>query len=331
VNLRRFVLTAAAATLATAAIAPAAHAGTTVDFVVKQGEWATVDVDSTLPHTRYDVVRNSALVGSSTTGELTVAALVAKDVVMLYNGNTLVATILYDGLPAIGEDACTGHTSFAVQRSPNAEITAAGADADHYLDDDTATWTADENAVVSLSHPLASNEVAYVATFAIDGATSIYSARIKPMQLCYEKPVRQPPVDTSPPTQTQPPVVQPELTPSAAQVTQAVKGSLSATGSSLRTRTTRRLARANAVALPFAFPEPGRVELQLVAKGQVIGTGTKTSSVNGKVLMSVQLTPAGRTLLKRSKKLKVTVKGAFTPGRTGAETARASRSVTLKR
>ena len=169
-----------------------------------------------------------------------------------------------------------------------------------------------------------------MATYATDATTTIYSARIKPMQLCYERPVRQPPVDT-PPTQTQPPVIQPELTPSAAQVTQAVKGSLSATGSSLRTRTTRRLARANAVALPFAFPEPGRVELQLVAKGQVIGTGTKTSAVNGKVLLSVQLTPAGRKLLKRSKKLKVTVKGAFTPERNGAETSRASSSVTLKR
>ena len=45
----------------------------------------------------------------------------------------------------------------------------------------------------------------------------------------------------------------------------------------------------------------------------------------------MQLTPAGRKLLKRSKKLKVTVKGAFTPARNGAETSRASSSVTLKR
>jgi hypothetical protein len=330
VNLRRFVLAAAAATLATAVIAPAAHAGTNVDFVVKQGEWATVDVDSTLTHTRYDVIRSGTLVGSAPAGhELSVDALVAKDVVMLYNGNTLVATIAYDGLPIIGDDACIGHTSFAARRSANAEITAAGADDDQYLDDETATWTADENAVVTLSRPLGSSDVAYVQTFAIDGATTIYSARIKAMQLCYEKPVRQPPVDTPP--QTQPPVTQPELTPSPAQVTQAVRGSLSATGSSLRTRTTRRLARASAVALPFAFREPGRVELQLVAKGQVIGSGTKTSAVNGRVLLSVQLTPAGRKLLKRSKKLKVTVKGAFTPARNGAATSRASSSVTLKR
>jgi hypothetical protein len=114
-------------------------------------------------------------------------------------------------------------------------------------------------------------------------------------------------------------------------MTQAVKGSLSATGSSLRTHTTRRLARSRSVALPFAFPEPGRVELQLVAKNVVIGSGAKTSAINGKAILAVELTPAGRKLLKRSKKLKVTVKGAFTAARNGAETSRASSTVTLKR
>jgi hypothetical protein len=108
-----------------------------------------------------------------------------------------------------------------------------------------------------------------------------------------------------------------------------VKGSLSASMSSLRTRTTRNLARFSAVTLPFAFPEPGRVDVQLLAKGKVIGTGTKTSATNGKVFLAVKLTPQGRTLLKRSKRLKVTLTAAFAASRAGADPQRASATVTL--
>jgi len=77
---------------------------------------------------------------------------------------------------------------------------------------------------------------------------------------------------------------------------------MSVSGSSLRSRTTRRLARSSTVALPFAFPEPGRVDLELVAKHRVIGAGAKTSAVNGKAISILQLTTAGRKLLQRSKK-----------------------------
>ena len=99
----------------------------------------------------------------------------------------------------------------------------------------------------------------------------------------------------------------------------------------LRTRSTRKVARSSSVSLPFAFPEAGRVDLQLVAKNQVIGSASKTSVVNGKFVLAVQLTPAGRKLIKRSKKVKITVKAAFTPARTGAATSHASSTVTLKR
>lgn len=328
-NLRRFVLTAAAATLATAALTSAAQAATTnVLFAAKQG-YGRVSLGSSPAHTRFDLIRSGAVVGSTTNDLLEVGGLVAKDMVALYNGNAIVATIVYDGTPVIGDDACIGRTSFQARRAPNAEIRSAGMFVAPNGADEDGTWTADETAVVTLPRPLGSADMAWVETYANDGQTAITSVALKAMQLCFEKPTRTPPTETPP--QPQPPVAPTELTPTGAQMTQAVKGSLAATGSSLRTRTTRRLARSSAVALPFAFPEPGTVELQLVAKNQVIGSGRKSSAVNGKVILSVQLTRAGRKLLKRSKKLKVTVKGTFTATRIGAESSRASSTVTLKR
>ncbi len=327
-NLRRLVSTAAAATLATAAVAPAAHAATTdVSFHVTPGA-AAVALSSSLARTRFDVLRGGESVGSSNTDLLKLGDLVANDMVAVYNGNAIVATIVYDGLPSIGEDACINHTAFSVHRAPGAEIVDAGAmNADGYSAFD-ATWTPDENAVVSLRQPLGSSDYAYVQTWATDGQTTVYSSRSKPMALCFEKPTRTPPTDTPPPP-AQPQVIQPELTPSSGQMLQAVKGSLQAAGSSLRTRSTRKLARSSTATLPFAFPEPGRVDLELVAKGRVIGTGARTSAVNGKVFVTLRLTKAGRTLLKRSKRVKVTVKGAFTPSRAGAQPQRASVTVTL--
>jgi hypothetical protein len=330
VNFRRLAFTAAAATLATAAVAPAAHAATTVWFDVSQGSSARVELSGSSPYTRLDVLRNGAVIGSSASGRLDLADLLANDVVTVYNGAAIVATVPFDGLPMIGNDACVGHSSFTVQRGANAQLLEAGA-YDEYGDDVPSMWSDLPSATVRLTRPLAPYDVAYAQTYASDGLTTVYASRVRRMHPCESEAPNPPPTPPAPPAPPVPPVTPSELTPTTGQMTQAVKGSLSATGSSLRARTTRRLARASTVALPFAFPEPGRVELQLVANNQVIGSGAKTSAVNGKVILSVQLTPAGRKLLKRAKKLKVTVKGAFTATRSGAETSRASSTVTLKR
>jgi hypothetical protein len=130
-------------------------------------------------------------------------------------------------------------------------------------------------------------------------------------------------------TQPPPPVNQvtiapAELVPTDKQMLQMVKGSLSASGSSLRSHTTRGLARSGTVALLFAFPEPGSVDLQLLAKHKVIGTGMKTSATNGKAIFTLRLTTQGRALLKRSKKLTVTMNATFAPSRAGAGPQRAS-------
>lgn len=277
---------------------------------------------------RADIVRKGTVVGSSTGWSVTLGTLVGGDVLTIYDGPDVVGTVVYDGLPKIGESACIGKSAFGVWRGLDAEIVDAGA-----YDPDAGTvasfWTTDVNALVSFKQPLAANHIAYVATESYTGQAIIYSSRRKPITLC-DQPVPLTPI-VAPPPGVLAPVVPSELIPTAAELTQAVKASLSATGASLRTRSTRKVARSSSVSLPFAFPEAGRVDLQLVAKNQVIGSASKTSVVNGKFVLAVQLTPAGRKLIKRSKKVKITVKAAFTPARTGAATSHASSTVTLKR
>jgi hypothetical protein len=320
-------LIAVAATLATAAFVPAAQAATTVSFDVASSS-ARIEVDTTYPYTRFEVVRAGATIATSATGRLDLDDLHADDAVAIYDGATLVRSVLYDGRPGIGTGACMGRDAFLVQRSKNAVITDAGVYDEFNTTDDRSTWTTDESATVRLSRSLQPYDTAYVQTYSSDGDTTIYSNRVQRMRPC-DLTIVTPPPPVAPVTPVVP-VTPPELTPSSTEMLQMVRASLSVTGSSLRTRTTRRLARMDTVALPFAFPEAGRVELQLMAKNQEIASGAKTSAVNGKVILTVQLTPAARRLLKRSKKLKVTVKGAFTPVRNGAETSRASSNVTLR-
>ena len=329
-NLCRLTLSVAALTLATVAVAPAAQAATTrFYFDAAPGNGSQAEAVTSAAYTRLEVVRNGTPIGSAVSaGTVALPDLAAGDVATLYNGSSVVATALYKGLPTIGDDACIGHSTFLIRRDSAAQIIDAGgydAATEYAID---SFWTNEEAATVSLKRALAPTDMAYVTTLAAQGDVSIYSSRTRQVLPCYEVPTRTPPTDPPPPNV--PTVTPPELTPTAGQMQAMVRGSLSAATTSLRTRTTRSLARSRTVAVPFAFPEAGRIDLELVAKNQVIGTGTKSSAVNGKAIVTVSLTPDGRKLLKRSKKLKLTVKGTFAATRNGAATSRASRSVTIK-
>jgi hypothetical protein len=328
VNLRRLILLTAAAALA---IAPAAHAATTsVSFDFMEGTGATVELDYAPHHTRFDLTRGGVLIANSTTAELSAGALYAGDVVTVYDGATVVATATYDGLPTIGESACIGRSSFGAQRGKAAVVTAAGA-YNYEFGEVDSFFTSEETALVSVKRPLMAGDVAYAQTYANDGATAIHSLRRKQVKLCGDAgPSTQ--IVPPPPGPVPPPAPPVELVPTGAEMAQMMRGSLSAAGSSLRTRTTRRLAKANSVTLPFAFPEPGKVELQLVIGKLVVATAAKSSAVNGKAFLTLPVSAQGRKRFKQTKKkLKVTITAAFTPARTGAETSRASSTVTLKR
>jgi hypothetical protein len=327
---RRVLLAAATAAITTAGFAPVAHA-TTFSFGVQMGTLAQVKVSLAPVHTRLELTRGGAVIAQSQLDALAFADLQAGDVATLYDGTTVVASAHYDGLPTIADDACIGHSTFLATRGADASIVDAGAyhaigGSIYWLD---SFWTHEASSTVSVERPLEAGDVAYVETVVRDGlGNETRSSRGKSVVPCWTPPVRTPPAGTPPVEQ----VIAPSpVTPTAAQALQAVKAALSATGSKLRTFTPRRLSRKSTVTLPFAFPEPGAVELQLVAKDKVIGTGTRTATVNGKSTVTVTLTTAGRNQLKRAKRLKLTLKTTFTPSRAGAAPQRASTSVTLKR
>ena len=328
-NLRRVALATAAATMAAAALAPAAHAWTQFSFATQSGA-SQVEVDATAPHTRLEVTRGATVLAQSSTDSLKVSGFQAGDVATLYAGTAIVASATYDGLPS-ATNVCTGHTAFPATRAADAQIVDAGAYRPFAgsIDWVDGSWTDGTNAAVTLDRPLAAGDMAYVMTAAGDGVVEIRSSVGVPAAPCWWDLPPEHTETTQPPPVNQVTIAPPELVPTSAQMLQMVKGSLSASGSSLRTRTTRSLARSGSVTLPFAFPEPGRVDVQLLAKGKVIGTGAKSSAMNGKAFLAVKLTAQGRTLLKRSKRLKVTLEGTFAASRAGATPQRASVKVTL--
>jgi hypothetical protein len=329
----RHALAVVAALTVTAALAPSAHAWTNrITFSTQRGAPALITVDTSYANTRLEVVRKGTIIRHGFTDELEVTGLLLDDVVNLYvgSGDMLVASATYDATPTINETACIGQTGFNVKKAAGAQVLDAGAFepfADGYRPL-PATWDTGDSFTVRLPRALQAGDVAYAATYRLTGDTEIRSSRAVPVLDCPYVPKTDPgPPQTPAPAPTQSPAA-----PTNGQVLQAVKASVGASGTSLRPLRLPRLAKRRAVAVPFAFPEPGTVKLELVAKGKTIGAGTKSSTANGKLDVAVKLTDAGRKLFKRTKKqLKVTVRGTFTPSRAGGNALSAASTVTLKR
>ena len=194
-----------------------------------------------------------------------------------------------------------------------------------------SVWTAGDSFTVKLERPLQAGDIAYAETSALVGDTEVRSYRGVPVLECPFEPTPVIPTPVAPPPPA-PPAPSP-TPPTAGQMAQAVKGSVGAT----------RLQPAPAAAAAAGeAPEPrccrsrslspGRSSWTSWPRARPIGTGTKSSTANGKFDVSIKLTPAGRKLFKRTKKtLKVTLKGTFTPSRTGQGALNAGVTVTLKR
>ena len=326
--LTRTALVAAAATMAAAAFAPAAQAWTTqFTFATQTGSAARVEVVA-YDFTRLELMREGVAIKQSSADFLEIDLFKAGDVANLYDGDVLVASATYDGLPSIGDGACLGRGAFPAKRAANAQVIDAGAyqmfaGSPRRLG---SIWTWDESFAVTLERPLAVGDVAYLKTEATVGSTEIISFRGQQVLQCPDFGRRPPgtPGEAAPAPATSP------AAPSSTQVLVAVRASVSASRTGLKALSPRAASRRATITLPFAFPEPGTVSLELLAKNRVIGTGTKTLRVNGKANVAVKLSRSGRALLKRSKQLKVTLRGTFTPSRAGAGPQRASMSVTLR-
>ena len=275
------------------------------------------------------------MIGHGFADELEVSGLLQDDVANLYqgNGSTLIASATYDATPTINETACIGRNAFNVKKSAGAPVIDAGA-YEPFADGVRAlrsVWTAGDSFTVSLERPLQAgrhrlrrDERCCCGDTEVRSYRGVARARLPvPARAGDDRPrSRRRPRRPRRHRRRRRPARWPRRS----------RGRSARAGSSLRPLRLPRLAKRQSLVLPFAFPEPGTVKLDLVAKGQTVGTGTKSSTANGKFDVSIKLTPAGRKLFKRTKKtLKVTLKGTFTPARTGQGALNAGVTVTLKR
>jgi hypothetical protein len=334
---RRFAATTATVLAGTAMLAaPALAEQDYIGIFIPESGQTTVYADSDTyngvnPH--IEIVRGGTVIARSSGfyygsfGSVDVASLNAGDTINLLRNNAVVASTVFDGTPTINADACAGQSTFTGSRNALAEIESAGAYTPRrpYGDPIRAIWTKVNPFTVTLDTPLAAGQIAYVSTSWRSGSLYLESSRRATVGNC---PAPPPPPPATP------------AVPTDAQVLAAVKAALGKTGAKLRTLDPAALAKRKSVSLPFAFSEAGTAKLQLTtkvkrkgkkAKTMVVGSGTKKLAAAGSANVPVKFTKAGRSLLKRSKSLKLTLKGTFTPARAGAKPQSASTSATLKR
>lgn len=343
--LRRSLKIAVSTLVLGAVSAPAASADS-VYFVVGIDGRANVSAwfdDWSPAITRAELVRGGAVVDSSNNGDYLPGASLRStdlrpgDVLNVYRANALAGSVTYSGLPAIDADACTGRSAFTVTRDEGATIEEAGSyvpGAGGYGNWSRSIWTRTNPATVTIDRPLVLGGVAWVETYRQTtwGAGKrlyVSSQREVSVQAC--------PVSTSqPPFDGPAPKPAPTPTPSPAPPTLEglVKSGFSATRAQLGKLDPAKAGRKSTLSLSFNFPAQGSVKLQLSAKAKgktvVLGTGSKTAP-RGPAKVTVKLTKAGRSLLKGSKKLKVTVDGTFTPATSGAKPISQRATVTLAR
>lgn len=311
--LRSFVIAFTTAAALAAAGAPAALAD--ISFVVMPG-YAGVQLDDDAA-TRLDLVRDGVVIASSEEGVISVDELEVGDVARAYVGDTPAGSATYDGTPVL-RDVCVGNSVFTATRAPAATFEFAGAFSDNALDPVTGTWDSSPTARITLDRALADGDVAMVAVGRDDLDPPVFSMRMEPAVACTGTPTKPKPTPTATPTPDT------NRAPKAPAAKPTFAATVHATGAALARL---KLAHRARLSLPFAFPEPGKADLRIVAHGRTIAAGSRTAA--GTVKVTLKLSPTGRRLLQRNPHLKVTLKALFTPSRAGAVPQRASTKVTL--
>ena len=312
---RTFVIALTTAAALAAAGAPRAFAD--INFVAMPG-YSGVELDND-DATRLDLVRDGVVIASSDEGVISIDKLEVGDVARAYAGDTPAGSAIYDGTPVLS-GVCLGSSVFTATRAPAATFAFAGAFSDNALDPVAGTWDGNATARITLDRALADGDVAMVAVERDDLDPPVFSMRMEPAVDCTGTPTKPKPTPT--PTATPTPGTNPEPRSPGAKPTFAA--TVSATGTALAHL---KLAHRAHLSLPFAFPEPGKVALRIVAHGRTIAVGSRSAA--GTANVTLKLSPAGRRLLQRTPHLKVTLKAVFTPSRAGAAPQRASTKVTL--
>jgi hypothetical protein len=218
-------------------------------------------------------------------GHVTVPSLVAGDVVNAYGNGALIATATYDGLPTVA-GAFRGRSSFTVTRAESARTTWVGLEPprQRLLWEDARVFT------VGSDRALALGQTASAITTASAGDVDVVSRRD----------VR---VERS--------AAPAHVPPTRAELRRAMRRSVRAACAALsRARLGRR------VTVAFSFLEPGSVQLELKAGGEVVGSGVETAARAGRGRVTVALSRRARGRLMLT--------ATFVPARAGARPQSAS-------
>jgi hypothetical protein len=128
------------------------------------------------------------------------------------------------------------------------------------------------------------------------------------------------------------------VTPTPVPVDQTpakITAALKTTGKQLGKLDPAKLARKASFALSFAAPAAGTARLHLTAKANgktiALGEGSAKATKAQTLKVSVKLPKAVRALLKRSKRLSVTLVATFDPAASGTQPFQTATTVTLKR
>jgi len=111
----------------------------------------------------------------------------------------------------------------------------------------------------------------------------------------------------------------------------AVQASASSMAKSLGKLDLRRLAKKKSVTLSTLWPGPGLMTVAMTSGGKTIGRGSSALGAAGQGSVNVRFTSTGRKLLKRAKRLRVTLSQTFDPSAFGSATLNSSASFTLKK
>jgi hypothetical protein len=268
--------------------------------------------------------------------QLPAGSLQANDQAVLLRNNVQVASFTYDGTPTINADACTGASQFTGSAGPGdlwaSAYTPANGSGTHHNVTLTRTPAGFAAAVDSpllagdrLSVDLSSHSSTSSAEFYLNSYTQM---AVKDCPAAQVTPDPVPPVTPPGP-----------LGPTTTQLLAGVTTSLSKETKLVSSLGIEKVVSSGGVNVPFVFLSPGTIgyvwlanapaHAATAAKTVTVAKGSLTRSAPGSAKVKVRLTKAGKKLLRRSRSLKLTIRGTFTP--VGGKPQVATKKVTVKR
>jgi hypothetical protein len=251
----------------------------------------------------------------------------AGDVATLFTDGAPTTSRAYDGAPTIGTDACTGAVRFTGAMTPGADLrVSTGASAGSAGTNSATVASTGGTYTATLSRALVSGDRVDAFELVQSGDAQIQSSMEATVGACL---IALPPATTTTPTTTTPPTP-PAVT--AAQVLSALHRALGHAAKQLSSVDPRTIAARGLPKFTFRFLEPGRTTFRMTApaaatirsafdakakkkarKPVTIASATVRRTAAGNASVRLKLTKAGRRLLKRVKRIRVTLTAAFAP------------------